>query len=211
MRLRSLLLLMSCLCAPPANAGILYQVTVDTSSITGTAGSLDFNFNPGSLVTQAASLEILNFTSGGTLVTGPCVSGGPCVMGDVSGTLPGTVTFDNGMPLNDYFQGFSFGATLSFQIRLFGPAVDSPDGTSTSGSSFAFSMFSDAAGTTPALTPDPDGFAVTIDVNLDGSTSVHDFSSQTDVAPVVAVGAPEPASLVLLGPAIALMVAGLRL
>ena len=46
---------------------ITYAVTVDTSSISGMAGSLDFNFNPGPLVTQAASLQLLNFTSDGTL------------------------------------------------------------------------------------------------------------------------------------------------
>jgi len=34
---------------------------VDTSSIAGTAGSLDFNFNPGPLVTQAAALQVLVF------------------------------------------------------------------------------------------------------------------------------------------------------
>jgi hypothetical protein len=32
-------------------APITYDVTVNTSSITGTTGSLDFNFNPGPLVT----------------------------------------------------------------------------------------------------------------------------------------------------------------
>src|SRR4051812_41087129 len=80
---------------------ITYIVTVDTSSIAGT-GSLDFNFNPGSLVTQAASVQILNFSSNGTLV------GSPFLIGDVSGALPGTVTFDNGTSFNDYFTGFTF-------------------------------------------------------------------------------------------------------
>ena len=36
-----------------------YSAAVDTSSVTGTPGSLDFNFNPGGLTAQAASVETL--------------------------------------------------------------------------------------------------------------------------------------------------------
>src|SRR5580704_14474617 len=79
------------LCAATAMANVItYDVTVNTSSISGTTGSLDFNFNPGSLVTQSASLQILSFTSNGTL------AGSPELTGDASGALPGTLTFDNG-------------------------------------------------------------------------------------------------------------------
>jgi len=177
----------------------LYEVTVDTSSITGTAGSLDFNFNPGPLVTQDASLQILNFASDGSL------AGSPALTGDVSGILPATLTFDNGTALNDYFEGFTFGSTLSFEVSLYGPAVSSPDGVSTSGSTFAFSMFSDAAGTIPALTSDTtDGFAFTTVVNLDGTTTVTPFSSQTTVTPA-ASSVPEPSSWALIGIALACM------
>ena len=43
-------------------------------------------------------------------------------------------------------------------------------------------MFSDAAGTVPVLTTDTtDGFAFTVDANLDGTTTVNNVSSQTDV------------------------------
>jgi len=158
-----------------ARADIIYQFNVNTGSISGTVGSLDFNFNPGPLVTQAATLDILDFGSDGTL------AGGPSITGDVSGgPLPTTLTFDNGSAFNDYFEGFTFGSSLTFNVRLYGPAVNSPDGISTSGSTFAFSMFSDAAGTT-----------------------VTNFSSQTSIgSPVTAV--PEPSSLSLLGTALTL-------
>jgi hypothetical protein len=175
---------------------ITYDVTVNTSSISGTAGSLDLNFNPGPLVTQAASLQILSFAGNGTL------AGSPSLTGDVSGALPSTLTFDNGTGFNDYFEGFTFGSTLSFEVSLYGPALSSPDGVSTSGSTFAFSMFSDALGTIPTLTADTiDGFAATIDVNLDSSTTVTDFSTQTTVEPVTSPvsAVPEPSSLALLG------------
>src|ERR1039458_392842 len=73
-----------------ASAGIISQVTVDTTTISGTAGSLEFQFNPGPLVSQAASLDIFSFTSDGTLVAGGCLAGGPCFTGNVTCTLPGT-------------------------------------------------------------------------------------------------------------------------
>jgi hypothetical protein len=176
-----------------ASADIMYDVTVNTSSLVGHAGSLDFNFNPGPLVTQSANLQILNFASNGTL------AGSPSLTGDVSGVLPGIVTFDNGTAFNDYFEGFTFGSVLSFEVILYGPAINSPNGTATSGSTFAFSMFSDAAGTIPALTTDlVDGFAATIDVNLDGTTTVNNFSTQTTVEPATSA-VPEPSSAVFLG------------
>jgi hypothetical protein len=169
---------------------VVEAVSVDTSSLNGTAGSLDFNFNPGPLVSQSASLQILNFSSDGSL------AGSPVMTGDVSGALPATLTFDNGAALNDYFEGFTFGNVLKFDVSLYGPALSSPDGTSTSGSSFAFSMFSDPFGSIPALTSDlVDGIALTVLANLDGSTSLTNFSSETSVE--TAAGAvPEPSSFI---------------
>lgn len=171
-----------------------YAVQVDTSSISGTDGSLDFQFNPGPLVSQSALLEVLDFATDGIL------AGSPILTGDASGLLPGTILFDNGSAFNDYFEGFTFGNTLSFDVLLSGPALISPDGTSTSGSTFAFSMFSDSAGTIPALTSDTtDGFAFTVDVNLDGSTTVTNFSTPTSVIPAPsAVPEPNPAGPSLL-------------
>jgi len=167
---------------------VTYHVTVNTSSVTGTIGSLDFNFNPGLSATQSASLQILSFSSNGAL------AGSPTLTGDVSGTLPSTLTFDNTTGFNDYFEGFKFGSTLSFDVSLYGPAISSPDGLSTSGSTFAFSMFSDATGTTPVLTTDTtDGFAYVIDVNLDGTTTATSF------LPTSGVPEPEAGSLALAG------------
>jgi hypothetical protein len=178
---------------------ITYDVSVNTSSIAGTNGSLDFNFNPGPLVTQAASLQILGFATDGTL------AGGPTLTGDVTGALPGPLTFDNGTGFNDYFEGFTYGKNLHFDLSLYGPALSSPNGTSTSGSTFAFSMFSNAAGTIPALMTDTtDGFAFKVDVNLDGTTTVTNFSSQTTIG-VVPVLVPEPSTLALLGTASVLL------
>ncbi len=122
---------------------ITYNVTVDTSSISGTTGSFDINFNPGPSTTQSASLQVLNFTGDGSLVGAPELSGNVTDNG-------GSLTFDNGAALNDFFTGFKFGNMMSFDLSFFGPAVSAPDGVSDSGSSLSFSMFSDAA--VPVLT-----------------------------------------------------------
>ena len=179
---------------------ITYDVTVDTASISGTAGSLDLNFNPGPLATQAASLQILDFTTDGSLAEN-C----PCGTGDVTGQLPATLMFDNGAGFNDYFDGFTYGSTLSFEVSIYGPALTTPDGSSTSGSTFAFSMFSDAAGTIPVLTTDvAEGFAFTANANLDGTTDINNLSLETTVQ---AANAPEPSTIV----AIPLLILGLLL
>jgi len=192
--------------AGSASAGVItYDVAVNTSSLSGTAGSLDFQFNPGPLVSQAADLQILSFSSDGSLSACAANIQGFCATGDVTGTLPGTLTFNNGTGFNDYFDDFTFGNTLSFKVSLYGPALSTPDGISTSGSVFAFSMFSDAAGTIPALTADTtDEFAFTVVVNLDGTTTVTNSSSQTSVSPLPS-GVPEPSSFVLLGAALAFL------
>ncbi len=174
---------------------ITYDVTVNTSSISGTAGSLDLNFNPGPFATQSASLQILGFNSDGSLADTPSLTG------DVAGTLPSTLTFDNGGGFNDYFTGFTYGSKLSFKVSFYGPALSAPDEVSTSGSAFSFSMFSDAAGTIPILTSDTvSGFAFTVNVNLDGTTTLANSSAQTTVLPATAATSePTTAPLIALG------------
>jgi len=166
--------------ADPVN----YAVTVDTSSISGTSGNIDFQFNPGFGTFDPAFVTILSFASDGTL------AGSPMVMGDVTGTLPPGLTIQNTTGLNDYTEGFTFGNTLSFLVTFGGQAITSPSGTATAGSTFAFSLFNSDFSSALLTTDAVNGALVEGDVDTQGHIAVTNLGvdSTTDVSPV-----PEPA------------------
>jgi len=174
------------------SAASLVSVDVDTSSIAGKTGSLDFQFNPGPLTTQNASVQILNF-SGGAFAS-PAQTAG-----DVTGgLLPSAVTINNTFVLNDHFEGFTFGKAITFNLSFSGPAITAPNGQATSTSIFALSAFSDANGTIPSPISDSSGVVGTVTVNLDGTLTVKNLNS-------AAQPTPEPASLLLLAGPLALL------
>jgi hypothetical protein len=174
---------------------ITYQVTIDTSAISGMSGFLDFDFAPGPGA-QTAFVAITGWSPLGSLTGTPQVNGG------VTGALLGTLMIDNSTQFNDYFQGFQYGSSIHFQLLLGGPALLSPNGTSPSGSTFAFGLW-DSTGTVPLLTTDPNGNTFTVDVNLDGTTTVTTFPSDalggSPIANVQATPEPSGLSLVALG------------
>jgi len=134
---------------------VTYLVDVNTNAIAGQAGNLDFQFNPGGLGSEFATTTVTSFQTSGGLLSQPAT-----LTGDASGSLPGTLTLDNGTAYNDVFQGFTFGSKFDILLTLSGPALNSPGGSS--GSSFALSLY-DAAGVTPLLTTDPNGSVLTVD------------------------------------------------
>ena len=79
-----------------------------------------------------------------------------------------------------------------------------PDGVSTSGSSFGIGLW-DSTGFNPLLTSDPDGFAGIVNLNLDGSGTATTFTTETGapsvvtLTPEVTPTVPEPGSILLLG------------
>jgi hypothetical protein len=183
--------------AAPARAGsVTYDVTVDTSSLGGTSGYIDSQFNPGGSGAAAATATVTGFSPGGSLQSAAPFNG---ISGSVSGMLPGTLTFTNNTAFNDYFEGFSYGGTISFALTLSGPAVGSSGAV---GSSFAFSLY-DSTGSIPLLTTDPNGSVLTMNINADGSTTALTFpQSPTDSTPVatatlVSTTVPEPSTLLL--------------
>ena len=186
--------------AAEASAGSIgYSITINTSAVAGSLGYLDVNFSPG-VNSQLAYATLAVFTSDGSF-PGPA----PSVIGSVMGTLPGDLFMDNST-YADYFQPFTFGNTIHFYVNFAGPAVDSPDGSS-SGTTFGFGLW-DSTGTVPLLTTDVQGgFVASVDLNNDGSLTPHSFppsaaggSPVADFAPT-----PEPGSWLLAAPAFAFL------
>jgi len=172
--------------ANAALASQILEVSVDTHTISGTTGSIDFQFNPGGLGYQVATVQIANFaggTYGGSQQDFGGVSGGP---------YPSSITLTNSSADNEDLEAFTFGSKLFFSLLFSGPAVDSPNGTSSSTSIFAFSMFSDTSGITPVLTSDPNGVAALVTVNLNGTLARDAVSPE-------ATFVPEPGTFGLVG------------
>ncbi|HTU90200.1 MAG TPA: NF038129 family PEP-CTERM protein [Gemmataceae bacterium] len=150
---------------------ITYQVSVDTSQLSGQSGYLDFEFNPGGLGAAAATATVTSFSPAANLNPNDPNNS---ISGDVSGSLTGTLIFDNGTAYNDYFESFAYGNSIQFDVMLSGPALNS-SGASPNvnfGSSFAFSLYASDT-VTPLLTTDPNGSVLTINVNADATTSVE--------------------------------------
>lgn len=163
---------------------ITYQVNVDTSSISGISGAIEFQF--GGFGAQDAIATISGFSPSGSLgsidFTSPT---------GVSGSLPGVLSLDN-VPAgsgSDYLQGFTYSTSISFLLSFSGDALSNPNNGSF-GSSFAFTMF-DGGVPSNALLSDPAGPLFTVDVNPDGSTSPSNNSIR-GAATIDAV--PEPSA-----------------
>ncbi len=159
-----------------------YTVDVNTSALNGTTGSLDFQFNPGVGAFQTAVVGISNVAggsyAGSQTVYGTGVTGGP---------IPSTIDITNvtGQD-NEVLDSYKFSNNLTFKLDFSGPAITSPNGSDTAGSTFAFSVYSDAAGTIPA------NLSLAIDLGDQGTLT------PTASAGVTATATPEPSTLLLM-------------
>ena len=193
----------ACLLACSAQAGIQYQVTVNSTSINATTGFLDFQFNPGDVTSQAATAVLSNFSGG---ITGAVNS----TSGNVTGSLPGTVTLVNSTPFQELFQTFTFGNSFSFLLDLSGPAITAPNGTSAKGSTFGLGIYDSAQN--PILTNQADGFVYQEQINLNGTVTPTAFPNGVGptVVQFVQVIVPEPAAMGLVALGLAALLAKRR-
>jgi hypothetical protein len=174
-----------------ARAGTIeYLVTVDTSTIVGTNGSLEFQLNPAGANPIPITATIDNYGGNGTLVGSPYV-----FAGDVT-TSGNDITLKNGTALNDAGQDYTFGTLLTFDLTLSGITND----PSKDGSQFSLTLWDTPGGNgTQLLTSDPSGATAILDINNDGTQTVGYNHGETTFTPLVGAPAvPEPASLTLL-------------
>jgi hypothetical protein len=169
---------------PPgkASAGMIYEVTVDTSSFAGTMGSLEFQLNP---VAGAGYVQgvISGFSSNG----GVLGSVDPPNIGDASGDLGSQVTLDNGTGFNDLLQDFTYGSSFTFLVTFTGAGTSLPSADT----EFSMTLWNQQGGSGNALFSIggvPGGTALTIDM--------PDNTVVTGNPAVVANPVPEPATLV---------------
>ena len=167
-----------------AHADVLLPFLVNTAGAPPT-GYLDLQFNPqaGTLPETATitnfSGATYNSTLGATLTGG--ATGGPIGSSNI--------VLSNSTPYNDAFEGVNYGKVISFTLDLSGPGITNPHGNLSAGE-FDFSMFD--SNQKPILTANVNGYALTVDVNANGSVTV------TPDTPNVTY-LPEPASLSLIG------------
>lgn len=139
---------------------------VDTTTLVGQSGYLDFQFNPNTDGTTPldSSVKVSNFT-GGTL-------GAVDTAVNVSGTLPDGATISNAGSTNELVQLFTFGNTLGFDTsfptineekNIFGPFA-LPD----AGNTFQFFVL-DASKDPFATTDTVNNALVQISQGADGS------------------------------------------
>ena len=179
--------------AAVTHATALFNVTVDTTSISGGTYSVAFDLTDGDSVTNN-TVSVSNFVFNGGGITGV-----PNLTGGASGELNSTVSLMDTVFFNSFDQQFTAGNLLSFTIDIssnFGGG--SPD-------NFAFYLLDDKGDT--ITTTDPFGTNSFFTIDLQDPLIIQTFSSidanQLIPAPVVAqvVEAPEPSlfSLLVLG------------
>jgi Tol biopolymer transport system component len=153
----------------PSAGSVTHHLVVDTTTLSGTAGTLAFQFNPGALPdAQAATVTITNFAGGQ-------FSGSAALQGGASGSLIGTLQLQNTATLNEITQPITFGSNISFDITFTGAALSQP-GNGLFGSTFALQLLS-ADGGSVQLSADPSGAISADELAPDGSVTGKVFST----------------------------------
>lgn len=93
-----------------AIAGPTYQVTVDTSSLEGGSGLLDFWFMSGFAGAPAATATVSNFSG--------LFGGEYARFGEVNGAVPGAVTISNADGENFLTQEITLGGKFAFTVSF---------------------------------------------------------------------------------------------
>ena len=164
----------------------VFQLRIDTSTLAGTSGAIDLQFNPGPNTFQSATVTVSAFQGAGSTSAQKIgsVTGGP---------LPNPLTINNTQALNEDLESIVFGNSLNLTLDFSGIAINTPGSSNPqSGSVFTLGLFSDAAATMPILTYDPDGAIFRQIINPGGQFVTQVISPQASLVP-------EPSCVALVG------------
>jgi len=181
--------LISCiaaLAAPLAIASpVTYSVTVDTSSLAlpppAQYGYIDMQFNPATTPgQQGATATVSNFLTDGSLNASDSNN---FAQGSTTGSLAPlqSVVFQNSTSTNEYFEGLTFGTTISFDLTLDGSMIESANGSG--GPTTFFLDFLNSSMSSYLLTNDPSGstplgfYVGYLTINPDGSVTTTENPS----------------------------------
>jgi len=172
-------------------AAVLYDVTIDTSSLTGD-GALSLQIG----VTgdpDPLSVSLRNFAIPGGSLNGlaeKCFGALPC---PITGELPGDteLIFDNSENFAEYFQTLTWGSSLSFQLIFQGAAITNP--TLGAGASSFEVFLLDANGIEGFLSTDPLGTLLAFEVDETGILASNFSNAGTADVSLI----PEPSVFVL--------------
>jgi hypothetical protein len=170
-------------------------VTLNTSSLAGGTYYVDFQLNDGHGTGDGNNTAtITGFNFGGGAVTGDIGA-----FGGVTGDLASTVTLTDTTPFNEFFESFTAGGFLSFDVQLTGnPDSPAPD-------EFGFALLDSNLYNLPTTALGSDQF-VTADIT--GATPV--FKTYAGVGGIPAPRVPETGSTALLATMALAGIAGLR-
>jgi hypothetical protein len=171
-----------------ALADAIYDVTMDTSSLSGQDATLAFDFIAGG-GTQSNTITISDFTTDGTLGTN-----GPN-SGSVTGSLPGTVTLSNASFFNEFLQGIDLGTSVAFTLD----ATTNKPTDSSLPDTFSFFVLDPTASYSLLNTTDPTGadslFTLQIDGSTGGVTGIYSSDPALRVKLETPTSVPEPEEL----------------
>lgn len=169
-----------------ATAGPLYHVAIDTRTLPGTGGYLDFLFSgPASRATPSATISN---------VEGAFDEGDSFAWGSPQGSLASTLVLGN---FDEFGEWLRFGGVLSFDLAFAGLDDPAAPGIDLSVALLGADQFSYAPGTS--------GNLLTFSLQAGAPDGV---TSEPGLASVVAV--PEPASLALVASGFGLLAGVLR-
>lgn len=188
--------------ASGAAQAVTYSVNIDTRSIAGTSGSVDFQWNLG-VVDPLLVASVFSFSSGSTFTDAPVI-----LSGDVSGSLqPGaSVKFAGSSADNYLYQNLSFGNAIHFQLTL-PDRAPAQAGTDYSSGFLVSVLDSNLAPALPTSARDGTAMAFTLEPSaapMFAAFTRPGVVQATEVSPV-----PEPTTVVLLLAGL-VAIAGLR-